>query len=98
MRGVLFFVASLGDTPPRVNAQKVKMLSLLKKIPGERAQVFVGTFFIFAIAASPLAYKELNKNSEQRKGHDLFSQEKPQAILDAEEERRKAYQRQQGGK
>ena len=81
-------------------APTMPLISLLKNIPGDRAKVVVGTFLLFAIAGSPLAYKEFNKNSEQRKGHDLFSQEKPQAILDSEDQRRKEYkakqQQQQG--
>ena len=40
--------------------------------------MFVGTATLFAIAAYPVISKE------QKKGHDLFSQEKPKAIEDKE--------------
>jgi len=53
--------------------------TLLQKVPGgKHAQVFVGTATLFAIAAYPVISKE------QKKGHDLFSQEKPKAIEDKE--------------
>ncbi|KDO26886.1 hypothetical protein SPRG_07600 [Saprolegnia parasitica CBS 223.65] len=43
----------------------------------EGGKVFVGVVLGLGICAAPMVYKT-------RRGHDLFSQEKPQAIYDAE--------------
>ncbi|OQS04877.1 hypothetical protein THRCLA_20773 [Thraustotheca clavata] len=51
---------------------------MLNRLPlGEQGRVFVGVLLGLGICAAPLAYKT-------RRGHDLFSQEKPQAIYDEE--------------
>jgi len=61
--------------------------SLLQKIPGgSRVQVFVGTAVILGISAIPIF-----SNPKQKKGHDLFSQEKPEAVEQREDERRKEF-------
>jgi len=57
--------------------------TLLQKIPGQKLQVFVGTCTLFAVAAYPVISKE------QKKGHDLFSQDKPQAVEKNESDRDK---------
>mmetsp|Transcript_4872 Transcript_4872/g.5649 ORF Transcript_4872/g.5649 Transcript_4872/m.5649 type:complete len:86 (-) Transcript_4872:145-402(-) len=58
--------------------------SLLQKIPGgPRVQVFVGTAFILGLSAIPIWY-----NPKQKKGHDLFSQDKPEAFEKLEDQRR----------
>ncbi|GMI02362.1 hypothetical protein TrVE_jg9030 [Triparma verrucosa] len=56
--------------------------TLLQKLP-KNTQVAAGTFFIFALAAYPVISKE------QKKGHDLFSQEKPAAVEKTETDREK---------
>jgi hypothetical protein len=56
------------------------------KIPGgQRVQVFVGTVFILGVSAIPVLYKP------QKRGHDLFSQEKPQAVEERQEELKQQY-------
>lgn len=63
------------------------LTSLLQKIPGgQRVQVFVGTALILGISAIPVF-----SNPKQKKGHDLFSQEKPEAVEQLEDERRKQF-------
>ncbi|KAL7547238.1 hypothetical protein ACHAWF_010593 [Thalassiosira exigua] len=57
---------------------------LLQKIPGgPNVKVFVGTFVLLGLCAVPVFAKDT------KAGHDLFSQEKPQAIVDGESEMRK---------
>jgi len=63
------------------------LLSLVQKIPGgPRVQVFVGTALILGISAIPVF-----SNPKQKKGHDLFSQDKPEAVEQFEDERRKQF-------
>ncbi|KAL7530741.1 hypothetical protein ACHAXR_004788 [Thalassiosira sp. AJA248-18] len=58
---------------------------LLQKIPGgENAKAFVGTSILLGLCAVPVFKKT-------KTGHDLFSQEKPQAIVDSESQLRKEY-------
>jgi hypothetical protein len=53
---------------------------LLQKIPGgQNVQVFVGTTLFLGICALPVFLKD------QKRGHDLFSQEKPEAVLASQE-------------
>ncbi|GMH50097.1 hypothetical protein TrRE_jg5391 [Triparma retinervis] len=62
--------------------------TILKKVPGgQGAQVFVGTFVLFGLAAAPVVLKG------DKKGHDYFSQHKPQVVEEAEEARAKAVAR-----
>ena len=59
---------------------------LVKKVPGgQNAQVFIGTVFALSLCAIPIVTKET------RKGHDLFSQEKPEAIELHQEKQQKEY-------
>jgi hypothetical protein len=47
----------------------------VRKIPGGlRVQVFLGTSFILGLSAIPVFYKP------SKRGHDLFSQEKPEEV------------------
>jgi hypothetical protein len=56
-------------------------LEPVEKIPGGlRVQVFVGVSFVLGLSAIPIWYKP------QKAGHDLFSQEKPRAIEEQQEE------------
>ena len=58
----------------------------VQKIPGgEKVQVFVGTSILLGLCAIPVFGKDT------KAGHDLFSQEKPQAIVDSESKLRKDY-------
>ena len=58
----------------------------VQKIPGgQNVQVFVGTSILLGLCAIPVFGKDT------KTGHDLFSQEKPQAIVDSESELRKGY-------
>jgi len=58
----------------------------VQKIPGgPNVQVFVGTSILLGGCALPVFAKDT------KAGHDLFSQEKPQAIVDSEQELRKDY-------
>ncbi len=58
----------------------------MQKIPGgQNAQVFVGTSLLLGLCAIPVFSKDT------KAGHDLFSQEKPQAIVDSESRLRKGY-------
>ena len=53
---------------------------LVQKIPGgPKAQVFVGTSVLLTICAIPVLTKD------EKRGHDLFSQEKPEAVLQHQE-------------
>jgi len=62
------------------------ILQLLQKIPGgPNTKVFVGTSVLLGLCAIPVFAKDT------KAGHDLFSQEKPQAILDSETKLRKDY-------
>ncbi|CAH0480111.1 unnamed protein product [Peronospora belbahrii] len=55
------------------------LLTLLEKLPlGQRGKVFVGTSICLAICAYPVLRKQ------QKAGHDLFSSERPQEIMDQE--------------
>jgi hypothetical protein len=59
-----------------------------RKVPGgQGAQVFVGTFLLFGLAAAPVVLKD------EKKGHDYFSQAKPQVVEEAEEARAKVVAR-----
>ncbi|KAL3757119.1 hypothetical protein ACHAWU_002958 [Discostella pseudostelligera] len=59
---------------------------LLQKIPGgTNVQAFVGTSILLGLCAIPVFLKDT------KAGHDLFSQEKPQAIVDSESKLRKEY-------
>ena len=58
----------------------------VQKVPGgPNAQVFIGTSILLGLCAIPVFFKDT------KTGHDLFSQEKPQAIVDSEVKLRKAY-------
>lgn len=58
----------------------------MQKIPGsQNTQVFVGTSILLGLCAVPVFFKDT------KAGHDLFSQEKPQAIVDSESKLRKGY-------
>ena len=48
-------------------------------------QAFVGTSILLGLCAIPVFAKDT------KAGHDLFSQEKPQAIVDSENKMRKNY-------
>ncbi|KAL9182883.1 hypothetical protein ACHAXT_004162 [Thalassiosira profunda] len=62
------------------------ILELLNKIPGgPNTKVFVGTSLLVGLCAIPVFAKDT------KAGHDLFSQEKPQAMLDSESKMRKGY-------
>jgi hypothetical protein len=58
----------------------------VQKIPGgQNAQAFVGTSILLGLCAIPVFAKDT------KAGHDLFSQEKPQAIVDSESKMRREY-------
>ncbi|KAL7515394.1 hypothetical protein ACHAXN_013403 [Cyclotella atomus] len=60
--------------------------SIVSKVPGgENAQAFVGTSILLGLCAIPVFSKDT------KAGHDLFSQEKPQAIVDSESKLRREY-------
>jgi len=62
------------------------ILQLLQKIPGgPKAQVFVGTALILGISAIPVFAKP-----NQKRGHDLFSQERPESVVQSEDKILKA--------
>lgn len=57
------------------------ILQLLKKIPGgPKVQVFVGTALILGVSAVPVFWKP-----NQKRGHDLFSQERPEVVVQSED-------------
>jgi len=59
---------------------------MLQKIPGgQNVQAFVGTSILLGLCAIPVFGKDT------KAGHDLFSQEKPQAIVDSESKMRREY-------
>lgn len=59
---------------------------LLQKIPGgQNVQVFVGTTVLLGLCGAPVFLKK-NKT-----GHDLFSQEKPQVIIEAQDRLKREY-------
>mmetsp|Transcript_13395 Transcript_13395/g.20894 ORF Transcript_13395/g.20894 Transcript_13395/m.20894 type:complete len:85 (-) Transcript_13395:1002-1256(-) len=54
---------------------------LLQKIPGgPRVQVLVGSAVLLGICAVPVFAKP-----QEKRGHDLFSQEKPEAVVQSKE-------------
>lgn len=61
---------------------------LLHRIPGgQNVQVFVGTSVLLGICAIPVYLKD------DKPGHDLFSQEKPQSVLVSQEKLLKEFDR-----
>jgi len=62
------------------------VLQILQKIPGgQNTKVFFGTSLLLGACAVPVFAKDT------KAGHDLFSQEKPQAVLDGERQQYKDY-------
>mmetsp|Transcript_7338 Transcript_7338/g.13914 ORF Transcript_7338/g.13914 Transcript_7338/m.13914 type:complete len:85 (+) Transcript_7338:491-745(+) len=61
---------------------------LIQKIPGsQNFQVFVATSALIGLCGLPVFLKE------QKRGHDLFSQERPEAILASQEQLLKEFDR-----
>jgi len=61
---------------------------LLTKIPGgDNVRVFIGSTVLIGLCGIPV----FSKN--EKRGHDLFSQEKPEAILDSQEKLLKDFDR-----
>ena len=61
---------------------------ILSKIPGgQNAQVFVGTAVLVGLCGTPVFFKN------EKRGHDLISQEKPEAVLDSQEKLLKEFDR-----
>jgi hypothetical protein len=61
---------------------------ILSKIPGgQNVQVFVGTTVLVGLCGVPVFFKN------EKRGHDLFSQEKPEAVLDSQEKLLKEFDR-----
>lgn len=58
----------------------------------KNAQVFVGTTAILGIAAVPIYMKQ------EKKGHDYFSQERPEAIDEHNDKARRDYLQKKGYK
>jgi len=59
---------------------------LIQKLPGsDNVKALVGTAALVGLCAIPV----FGKNTKA--GHDLFSQEKPQAMVDSESKLRKDY-------
>jgi len=55
--------------------------TLLQKVPGgPNAQVFVGTSVILGLCAIPVFAKP-----NEKAGHDLFSQQRPEAVVESQE-------------
>ena len=68
--------------PPRSSIRP----TTVQKIPGgENVQALVGTSILLGLCAVPVWFKNT------KAGHDLFSQEKPQAIVDSESKLRREY-------
>ena len=58
----------------------------MNKLPGgQNAKAFIGTSLLIGLCAVPVFGKDT------KAGHDLFSQEKPQAMVDSESKLRKDY-------
>jgi hypothetical protein len=73
-------------TPKLITLLPLLSPHIVLKIPGgQRVQVFVGTAFILGVSAIPVLYKP------QKRGHDLFSQEKPQAVEERQQELKQQY-------
>ena len=69
--------------------QYVMIKQLLSKIPGgQNVQVFVGTTVLVGLCGVPVFFKP-----EEKRGHDLFSQERPEAVLDSQEKLLQEYDR-----
>mmetsp|Transcript_17042 Transcript_17042/g.24107 ORF Transcript_17042/g.24107 Transcript_17042/m.24107 type:complete len:80 (-) Transcript_17042:534-773(-) len=59
---------------------------LLNKVPGgSKAKVFVGSAMMVGACAIPVFAKN------EKRGHDLFSQERPEAIIESQEKAMKDY-------
>ena len=62
---------------------------------GENTQVFLGVFTGLGLCALPLTFSTMHKVSsyavDTRRGHDVFSSEKPEAIERAEDEKRRQH-------
>lgn len=62
--------------------------NLLSKLPGtENVKVFLGASIIIGGSAVPVFTKE------EKRGHDLFSQERPEAVLHSQEQAMKDFDR-----
>ncbi len=69
--------------------QYVMIKQLLSKIPGgQNVQVFIGTTVLVGLCGVPVFFKP-----EEKRGHDLFSQERPEAVLDSQEKLLQEYDR-----
>lgn len=62
--------------------------SLINKLPGgDRSKVFVGASLIIGLSGVPVFMKK------EKRGHDLFSQERPEAVLQSQEQAMKEFDR-----
>jgi len=63
-----------------------RLQNLFNKIPvGENGKVFILTSLMLGLCAIPVWTKE------EKRGHDLFSQERPEAILNSQEKAMKKF-------
>lgn len=61
---------------------------LIQKIPGpQNFQVFIATSVLIGLCGIPVFTKD------QKRGHDLFSQEKPEALVQSQEQLLKEFDR-----
>ena len=64
------------------------LFNLIQKLPGgHNTKVFIGTSTLLGLCAIPVFYKPA------KRGHDLFSQEKPEAVLNSQEKLLKEFDR-----
>jgi len=63
------------------------LFSLAQKL-SQNQKVFLGTFTFLGLCGVPVFFKN------EKRGHDLFSQERPEAILESQEKALKEFDRQ----
>lgn len=77
---------SCHNTSIIITSNSYSLRLLVQKIPGgQNVQAFFGTAILLGFCAVPVFSKDT------KAGHDLFSQEKPQAIVDSESQLRRGY-------
>ena len=84
----MMWYAFLGNIGTSLTTSKIWYYddNTVQRIPGgQNVQVFVGTSILLGLCAIPVFAKDT------KAGHDLFSQEKPQAIVDSESKLRREY-------
>ena len=71
-----------------IHDHDLSLLSPLAQKLSQNQKVFLGTFTLLGLCGVPVFFKN------EKRGHDLFSQERPEAILESQEKALKEFDRQ----